>query len=75
MQDKKHLEFKVTEWKFDKGEFVILRKEPTQRGAVMITERDAMVNNAQTQFTKLWYETVKEETDETKKVGRPAKAN
>lgn len=78
MQDKKHLEWKVTEWKIENGQFVMLRKELTKRGYVMISERDCNTNNLQTQFTKLWYELapvekLEAEETETKKVGRPVK--
>jgi len=58
--DSKHLEFKVTEFAWEKGEFKIIRKEPTKREFVMISDRDAQTNNFQTQFTKLHYEKAKE---------------
>ena len=49
--DKKHLEYKV---ELDrKGK--ILNKKLTDRNHVMISERDAEVNNRQTRFTKLYY--------------------
>ena len=78
MQDKKHLEWKVTEFEIKNGEFKIIRKELTKRGSVMISERDCNTNNFQTRFTKLWYELAplghqEAEETETKKVGRPAK--
>lgn len=78
MQDKKHLEWKVTEWEMKNGEFKILRKELTKRGSVMISERDCNTNNFQTQFSKLWYELapvekLEAEETETKKPGRPVK--
>ena len=56
MQDKKYLEYKVTDWKIEKGEFKIIRKDPTKRGHVMISERDAEINNLQTRFNKFHYE-------------------
>lgn len=60
MKDEKYLEFKVTEFAWEKGEFKVIAKEPTKRGFVMISARDADVNNAQTRFTKLFYEKAKE---------------
>jgi len=72
MQDKKHLEYKVIEWDNPYKKTKIIRKELTKRGFVMISERDAITNNLQTQATGLFYELA--EKDETKKVGRPAKA-
>jgi hypothetical protein len=60
MKDEKYIEFKVTEFAWEKGEFIVKAKEPTKRGFVMISARDAEVNNAQTQFTKLFYEKPKE---------------
>ena len=69
MNDEKYNEFRVTlKYKFirdrrvlvlDKeGLPVIDRKEPTSRGHVMISEKDAATNNAQTQFNFLHYEKV-----------------
>ena len=65
--DKKFNEFKVT-GRIVKGKFKIDRKEPTERGYVMISERDAKTNNLQTRFNKLHYELA-----EIKKMGRPVK--
>lgn len=50
MQDKKFLEFRVTKHEGD------IRKELTKRGFVMISERDAEVNNMLTKTTGLAYE-------------------
>ena len=60
MKDEKYLEFKVTESGWEGGEFKIYAKEPTKRGIVMISAKDAQINNLQTQFTKLYYEKAKE---------------
>jgi len=60
MKDEKYFEFKVTEFAWNKGEFIVKAKEPTKRGFVMISARDAEINNFQTQFTKLYYEKAKE---------------
>jgi len=61
--DKRHNEFKVT-GKIVKGKFVIDRKEKTERGHVVISERDADTNNRQTRFTKLYYELAEEPKSE-----------
>jgi hypothetical protein len=53
--DKRYNEFKVTGY-VKNGVFKIDKKEPTERGYVMISERDADVNNRQTRFTFLHYE-------------------
>jgi hypothetical protein len=55
--DKKYKEFKVT-GRLVKGQFVIDKKEATERGHVMISERDADTNNRQTRFNFLHYELV-----------------
>jgi hypothetical protein len=60
MKDEKYLEFKVTESGWESGEFKVYAKEPTKRGIVMISAKDAQINNLQTQFTKLYYEKAKE---------------
>jgi hypothetical protein len=60
MMDKKFNEFKVT-GRVVKGEFKIEKKEPTKRGHVMISERDADTNNRQTRFNFLHYELAKVE--------------
>jgi hypothetical protein len=65
--DKKYNEFRVR-GRVVKGNFVIDKKEPTGRGQVMISERDAATNNAQTRFNKMHYELA-----EIKKPGRQAK--
>lgn len=59
MQDKKHLEYKVTEWD-SPAKTKIIRKELTKRGSVMISERDARTNNLQTSATGLFYELAEE---------------
>ena len=59
MNDKKYNEFKVT-GRLVKGEFVISEKKQTERGHVMISERDATINNLQTRFSKLHYELAEE---------------
>ena len=69
MQDKKHLEYKVTEWDSPKKNRIVA-KQLTKRGHVMISERDAKTNNLQTQATGLFYELAEKEE---KKSGRPAK--
>jgi hypothetical protein len=61
--DKKYNEFKVVGHKI-KGEFVIDRKEPTARGHVMISDRDAEINNMQTVFNGLHYELAEEPAKE-----------
>ena len=53
--DKKFNEFKVT-GSVKKSVFNITKKEPTERGHVMISERDADTNNRQTRFNFLHYE-------------------
>jgi hypothetical protein len=69
--DKKHKEFKVTlKYKIVKDNRVLVfdgkgfpeidKKEPTSRGHVMISERDAEVNNRQTRFNFLHYELAEE---------------
>lgn len=68
MSDKKYNEFKVV-GHMTKGKFVIDQKTPTRRGSVMISERDADINNQQTRFNKLHYELA----EEPKKAGRPPK--
>jgi hypothetical protein len=55
MKDKRYNEFKV-KGRIVKGQFVIDSKEPTDRKSVMISDRDAQVNNQQTRFTYLHYE-------------------
>jgi hypothetical protein len=60
MKDEKYLEFKVTESGWENGEFKVYAKEPTKRGIVMISAKDAQINNLQTQFSKLYYEKAKE---------------
>ena len=69
--DKKYNEFKVT-FKLEKGEVKILKKEPTARGHVMISERDAEINNLQTRYNGLHYELSDEQPiqEEPKKAGR-----
>jgi len=57
--DKKYNEFQVR-GRMVKGEFIIDRKEPTKRGHVMISEKDATTNNAQTRFNSLYYELAEE---------------
>lgn len=69
MQDKKHLEYKVTEWD-SQAKTKIIRKELTKRGSVMISERDARTNNLQTSATGLFYE-LAEEKKESKNGGNP----
>ena len=54
-----------------KGEFVIDKMELTERGHVMISERDANVNNLQTRFNKFYYEL--DEVEEPKEVKEPVK--
>jgi len=68
MKSKKYNEFNVLAGKLVKGEYKIEKKELTDRGHVMITDRDAEINNAQSQFTKLYYELA-----EVKTIGRPKK--
>jgi hypothetical protein len=58
--DKRFNEFKVT-GRIVKGVFKIDKKEPTERGHVMISERDADTNNRQTRFNFLHYELAKVE--------------
>lgn len=65
MMDKKYKEFKVRGHVDNKGNFIIDKKEPTERGHVMISDRDAQTNNAQTRFNYLYYELA-----EVKKPGR-----
>lgn len=71
MQSKKYNEFKVT-GRVVKGKFEIDQKIPTKRGHVMISERDADINNQQTRFNKLYYELAETQPTE-KKAGRPPK--
>jgi hypothetical protein len=61
--DKRFNEFTVT-GRIVKGEFKIDKKEPTERGHVMISERDADTNNRQTRFNFLHYELAKVEKSE-----------
>ena len=70
--DKKYNEFRVT-GKVVGGKFQITKKEPTERGKVMISKRDAEVNNLQTRFTLMHYELAEDEAVEVKKPGRPKK--
>lgn len=58
--DKKYNEFEVT-GKLVNDKFVIIKKEPTERGHVMISDRDADTNNRQTRFNKFHYELAKVE--------------
>jgi len=55
MSDLKYNEFTVR-GNIKDGKFVITKKEPTARGHVMISERDADTNNRQTRFNGLHYE-------------------
>lgn len=57
--DKKFNEFKVTGRIVNKV-FKIDKKEPTERGHVMISDRDADTNNRQTRFNFLHYELAEE---------------
>jgi len=62
--DKRYNEFEVR-GRLVKGKFIIDKKEATDRGHVMISERDAETNNIQTRFNKLHYELAKvEKSDE-----------
>ena len=63
----KYNEFQV-KGQMKNGKFEISKKELTERGHVMISERDAEINNLQTRFNGLYYELA-----EQKKAGRPAK--
>jgi hypothetical protein len=68
MNDEKYNEFKVSgHIDMRTKKFIIDRKEPTERGHVMITARDADNNNAQTRFNFLHYEKVKEPVKKTAK--------
>ncbi len=60
----KYLEFKVISFKKDGTPD---KKEPTERDHVVITERDAHINNQMAVNTKLWYELAPVEKKETKK--------
>lgn len=71
--DKKFNEFEVT-GKLVKGKFVIAKKEPTERGHVMISERDADTNNRQTRFNKLHYELDKPVETPEQKAAKEEKA-
>jgi hypothetical protein len=67
--DKKYNEFRVV-GRVEKGKFHIIKKESTEREHVMISDRDAEINNMQTRSTGLHYELA-----EVKKPGRkPAKS-
>lgn len=70
LQDKKYDEFRVV---LNGGK--IVKKELTDRGHVMITDRDAEINNANVKFTKLFYELaeVPKSEKEDKKPGRTVK--
>ena len=57
--DKRYNEFKVT-GRLVKGKFEITKKEATERGHVMISERDAEINNLQTRFNRFHYELAEE---------------
>lgn len=64
--DKKYNEFEV-KGRLVNRKFVIDKKELTERGHVMISEREAATNNNQTRFNGLHYElAVKAETEEEK---------
>jgi hypothetical protein len=73
--DKRFNEFKVV-GHIDKQtkKFVITKKEPTERGHVMISERDADTNNRQTRFNFLHYEVAKVEKS-AKRIALEAEAN
>ena len=58
---KKYNEFRVT-GRVMNGKFRIDKKEQTERGHVMISDRDAEINNAQTRFNFLHYELAKTRT-------------
>ena len=64
--DKKYNEFQV-KGRMVRGEFQIDRKELTERGHVMISDRDADTNNRQTRFNNLYYELAKVEKSEKRK--------
>jgi hypothetical protein len=73
LQDQKYLEYRVTLDK--KGE--IIKKELTDRGHVVISERDAMFNNRPGKMngTKLYYELAeKPKSKQEEKKGESAKA-
>ncbi|GAF77006.1 unnamed protein product [marine sediment metagenome] len=57
--DKRFNEFTVV-GRIVKGQFKIDKKEPTARGHVMISDRDADTNNRQTRFNFLHYELAEE---------------
>ena len=63
--EKRFKEFKVNGI-IEKGKFSIKKKEPTERGHVVISERDADINNRQTRFTGLHYELDKKFEDKKK---------
>jgi hypothetical protein len=67
LKDEKYNEFRVS-GRMVRGKFVIDKKELTERGHVMITAKDAEINNLQTKFNFLHYEKA-----EVKKAGRPVK--
>jgi len=74
MQDKKYLEYRVTEWD-SPAKKLIVSKQLTKRGSVMISERDAKTNNLQTQSTGLYYELAEEKKNPEVRAILEAKAN
>jgi len=68
MQSKKHKEFQVRSFKKQNKQLVPDSKELTERGHVVITDRERETANRYVRSTKLWYE-----LDEEKKQGRPKK--
>jgi len=67
---KKYLEFKVLEWDAKAG--VPKRKEPTEKGSAVISEKDAYTLNAMAEARKVWYELEPEPVAEPKPA-KPAK--
>jgi hypothetical protein len=65
MNDKRHKEFRVLTLKNGKPD----KKELTERGHVMITDRDREVNNGYVKSRRMWYEL----DEPVKKTGRPKK--
>ncbi len=53
---KKYNEFKVYSWKKEGKQLVPDETKQTERGSVMISERDAYINNQMAQNTGLYYE-------------------
>ena len=63
MEPKKFNEYKVYEFRYEKGKFIIDHKKLTKRGHVSISQEDADLNNSHVEQSRLYYELAEEKTD------------